>query len=91
MQLKSEPVSKALVSTMEKRVDAMMAKTVERVTESLKDTIDSTVTEIQAVSTNMATSATQIAATTTSYRDALKSMLNVSDGTNTAGNQLAPR
>ena len=90
-QLKSEPVSKTLVSAMEKRVDAMMAKTVERVMESLKVTIDLTVTEIRAASTNMATSATQIAAMTTSYRDALKSMPKVSDGANAVDVQLAPR
>ena len=91
VQLKLEPISETLVSAMEKRVDAMMAKTVKRVMESLKDTIDLTVTEIQAASTNMAISATQIAATTISYRDTLKSLLNALGGTNAMDIQLAPR
>ena len=52
--------TETLVSVMEKRVNAIMAKIVERVMESLKDTIDLTVTEIQAASMNMAMSATQI-------------------------------
>ena len=89
--LKLEPVSETLVRAMEKRVDVMMVKTVEKVTESLKGTIDSTVAELWAASTNMATSATQITATTISYRDALRSSLNAPGGASPMGTRLAPR
>ena len=90
-QLKSEHASGTLIKAMEERVDAMMAKTVEKVTESLKGTIDSTVAKLWAASTNMATSATQIAAMTTSYRDTLRSSTNASGGASPMGTRLAPR
>ena len=80
VQLKSEPVSETLVRAMEKRVNVMMVKTVENVMESLKGTIDSTVAELWAASTNMAMSATQITAMTTSYRVTLRNLLNVPGG-----------
>ena len=71
-QLKLESVSEVVANTMEKSLKALLAKTVEKVTDSLKDSIESLISEIRAASTNVATSTTQIAAMTTSYRDALK-------------------
>ena len=81
-QLKLESISKVVANMIEKSFEALLAKTVEKVTDSLKDSIESLILEIRAASTNMATSATQIAATTTSYRDALKNSLGLAGGAN---------
>ena len=80
VQLKLESISEVVANTMEKSFEALLAKTVEKVTDSLKDSIESSILEIRAASTNVATSATQIAATTTSYRDALKKSLGLAGG-----------
>ena len=82
-QLKLESISEVVANMMEKSFEALLAKTVEKVTDSLKDSIESLILEIRAASTNVATSATQIAAMTTLYRDALKNSLGLAGGANT--------
>jgi len=75
-QMKIDSVSEALVSAMETKIEGMLAKTAERTLRSMKELADVTTAELKAASTDVATSATQIVVTTTSYRDALKSIPN---------------
>ena len=58
-QLKMEAVSEALVNSLEKKLANMVAKEAEKATSLIKGSLESTMVEIQAASTNMTASATQ--------------------------------
>ena len=72
-QLNAEAANDALVGLIEKRVEDAVARASEKAADALKELVHKMATELKAASTDMASSATQIAASITLYRDALKS------------------
>jgi len=71
-QLRLDAAGEAIANMIEKKVNTALESAAKKAADSLTAAAETTVAELQAASTAMTTSTTQMSATATSYRDALQ-------------------